>query len=140
MRHSGFHNALALGGLRQLALLLADVIRLELPGAGDLSHAAVIHAGTVPPPPPSSQVHPPAASLAVEDEGHELVLDGVLRPEELGVQPPGRGHHCRVGVVVPGLDHQGGPVAAQLREPAGRFQEHREVVEAWHGAHWGVVR
>ena len=68
---------------------------------------------------------PPAAPRAVEHERDEDVLRGVLRPQEVGGHLPGCRHHHRVGVVVPGLLHQGGSLLAELRQLAGRPEQHR---------------
>jgi hypothetical protein len=78
-------------------------------------------------------MHPPAAPDAVEHEGDEHVLGGVLRPQEVGVHLPGCRHDHRVGVVVAGLGYEVGALLAELRQIAGRPQEHREFVVAWHG-------
>jgi hypothetical protein len=73
-------------------------------------------------------VDPPATSVAVEDERDQDVLGFVLRPLEVGGHLAGRGHDRRRGVGVPGLGHQGRGITAELRQLAGRPQEHSEVV------------
>jgi len=78
-------------------------------------------------------VDPAAAPLAVEDEGHQHVLRGVLRPLKVGGHLPGRGHHRRIGVMLSGLGHQRGAVSAELGHLAGRPQQVREFVVTWHG-------
>ena len=61
-------------------------------------------------------VDPPAAPLAVEHEGDENVLCGVLRPHEIRRHLPRPGHHRPVGVVVSGLGYEGGSLLAELRQ------------------------
>ena len=77
---------------------------------------------------------PPTASVAVEDERHQHVLGLVLRPLEVRVHLAGCRRDARWCVRLPSFGDQQDGVAAELRQLAGRPQEHREFVVTGHGS------
>ena len=77
---------------------------------------------------------PPTAPRAVEDPGDELVLDGVLRPQEVGMHEPRRSYDCVVVVAgLTGLLHQLGGLMAEPGELPGGPEEGGDAIAWGHG-------
>ncbi len=83
-------------------------------------------------------MHPPVAPRTVEHEGHEHVLGRVLRPQQVGVHPPGRGHYRRRRTAVAGLVHEPSALLAKLRQLSSCSQKCRKVAEVIHRAECGA--
>jgi hypothetical protein len=75
---------------------------------------------------------PEAAPGASSTKARELVLGCVLRPQQVGVHLPGRGHDRRGRTAVASLVHESGALLAELRQLAGRSQERRKVAAVTH--------
>ncbi len=66
-------------------------------------------------------VHAPATPRAVEHNGHELILDGVLGPQQMRVHESRRRGDAGLAVeTARSLLHEPGPLVAQLRQLSGR--------------------